>query len=724
MEQSGKEQDIIHIHEALENLSSIAELDVNSEKMVGVVKNHKFVLSDEESSYKTVHWLTPETAEEVIENVKQTFKTILEYLKNIYENEGFDWENPNNRKGLQAVMTLSGEAANKLDAYIDNLNTPFEIPRITESKQFTDLQEFYTKNLSQKMDLKLSGDSAWSEDWSENENILAVDTEKKGLKDFETVRRDKEYELFYLRNEYGHPFFNSSLLRNIKLVCDFDEMVDVSIEDDPLLKIRTMQDRDLHGVAQQILMGCESLTKEFFKLARGKTQEVFQYVHRAIMALMLTSNPKNLIQNTLGKSSLLYFNDFQTFLKKALNSKEYKRWLSYPPKDSDKAASVTLKLVHLLILIFFTRKESVKEEVIGLIHYLIEKGNEIKPQKKAKVYSQTIWNEFLVNDDNIRTLLKCYPNGPLFKVLDIIRSDEASEKEIAFDPIHQENYPYSIYNLNSKKKSYSFIRLPCPTRQSMIKSASIIEEFQNLVRNFSSQEKTYLIFNFQDRSSWKDIARVDALEKFSRQAEISQALKVYTLTKDSDFYYQTDIYFNMTKAEEFMQAFHTQLVGEQENGFYFGMIKKKENFFEKLEHLISFVHDVFFDKVDSLDRKMRLDFIEIFYHLFYLEMMEYHEPSYVSFVCKDAVDTSNATNASFYAFINLVKTGKLEKKEKDILLWLYYRPALLVRERSITPARLNRTLSFLDYVDMTLKEKKRKKLLEKYPLLNENDITS
>lgn len=710
-----KEEKIIRIHEALENLSSIAQLNGESDAMLGVVKNHKFVLSDREHGYKTVHWLTPETATEIIEHIKQTYKTILEYLKTIYDSEEFDWEDPNNRKGLQAMITLVADAATKLDAYIDHLNAPYEIPRLTESKQYTDLQEFFLKKLPEKLEIRLDEKEAWEEDWLDSKNILSVDTEKIGLKDFETVKRDKEYELFYLRNEIGQTYFNPSLLRNIKLVCHFDEIVDSPIEEDPLLRVRAMQDRDLHGASQQILNGLATLSQNFFKQARGKSSDFYQFLNRALMALMLTANPKNLIQNTGGKSSLLYFSDFQDFLVKSLNTSDYERFLAYPPKEKDKAATLAMQLVHQLCYLFFTRAGAVKEEFIGLMHFMIQKGKKMRPKNLVKPYETSTWNEFLEDDDAIRMLLKCYPNGPLFKILDLLRSEELKEKQMAFDPIHQENYPFRIYCLSIDQGDVHCLRLPSPTRQSTIKSAEIIEEFEALIRGLQALSKVYLIFNFQSRISWKECARSQALEKFAKRAETHEACVVFTLPKDTDFYYQVDFYYDQDDAKKFMKTLFDLLFTVKDSGYHLGIIKEEGQLSLKIEQLIVFIHEYFFDKKATLDRKHRLDFIEIFYHLFYLEMIEFYHPSYLSFVCKDGIDLSNATNASFYAFIKLIKKGKLEKEEKDYLLWLYYRPAFLVRERSIDPARLNRTLSFLDWVDTKMKAKKRKAIQDRYP---------
>ena len=80
--------------------------------------------------------------ENYIENVKQIYITILNYLRKIYESDSFDYEDPNNRKRLQSIMVLVGEAANKLDIFCDSISG-VEITKLTESRQYLDLKNFY-----------------------------------------------------------------------------------------------------------------------------------------------------------------------------------------------------------------------------------------------------------------------------------------------------------------------------------------------------------------------------------------------------------------------------------------------------------------------------------------------------------------------------------------------------------------------------------------------------
>jgi len=619
-------------------------------------------------------------------------------------------------------MALAGEAAGKLDLFCDEISG-IELVKVTESRQYEDLRNFYLEKISKKFEVDLEGDEAWSEDYHENEKILNLDTEKLGVKDFETVRKDKEYELFYIRQENGHPYFNVALLRNIKLVCDFEETVDISIEEDPLLRIRAMQDRDLHGGAQQVLKFCEALIQKFFKSdARVSDEDFPTLLNRCVMALMLTSNPKNLIQNTSGKSSLLYFSDFLDFLRKTLKSNNYKRSLSYLIDSSDQKVLNMLNLVHLLCEGFFTRRSGIKEEMIGFIYHLIHQGKKLVKQAKANAFAQVFWNKVIEEDEAIRSFLKCYPNGPLFKILDLLRNEESARVNIAFDPIEQENHPYLIYKLNIDKQDISVIRLPFPTTQSYIHKAEIVNEFLAFLRSLSSSKSKYLVINLQNKTSWKDYARCAALEKLCQHAEFSKNLFVVAFPKETDFYYQVNDYFNLNSANDFLKVLDDQIKAEDEAGFYFKLNEDKNKFLVRMKDLVQFIYKEFFDSAKELKRKQRLDFIEIFYNFLTIELIQILNPTHISFTCKDAIDISAAANASFYLFTKLLSNKKIEKHDKDTALWLYYSGALLIRERAIDNSRLSRTLSFLDYIDEKLKKIKKDVISKKYPILKKIKI--
>ncbi|MBX7065673.1 MAG: hypothetical protein K1X28_00440 [Parachlamydiales bacterium] len=703
-----KVKEIIDVQDAMDNLAAIVSIDLQNPPPLGIVKKHRIVTTEEEFGPDTVEWVSGEGPQSIFDILDMTYRAIHQHLLKLYENPEMNWENEKSRKGIAAMMDLVGESAQKMDAFLAlRLGIDIDMP-VAQRDEFKALQKFYSKQFVTKFSGGIEGDEAWEGEWEENKEAELLDLSKTGLKDFEVVKQDKEYELFYIRNENGEPYFNAALLRNIKLSCDFDLQAE-EFEEDPLLKVRSMQDRDFHATAGQILGDCHPVISDYYKIARKlEEDELAKSLGMAIVALFLAANPRNLLQNTMGKSCLQYFDDFHRFLRRSMRTSEYQKLIAYPPDPSDKNAHLLLYLVHSLARSLFERVGGVKLESIGLIHRTMRRGEEIKQKKGAHILKgETVWNQFLLDDEKYRTLLAKFPNGPLFKILDLVREEQEEDIAIPFDPIGQDNLPSRLYEVNRRGKKIDCIRIPSPTRQTTINKVEIIDEFRAFLRSLSQDKpvKKHLIINLQDRTSWKEFARSRALESLQLNAEFNHQLVVMTLPKDTDFYYQNNEYLNLNKADEFLKAFAAQLESPEECGYFFPAPLKKTELTRFAEMALPAIHEHFFNNKNSLTRRNREDFIEIFYQFLILKCIDMVEPSSISFTCKDAIDTGSASTGAFFGFLQLLTSNFTAKEEQDFLRWLLYTPALFIRERAIDPERFNRTISALERIDGELAER-------------------
>lgn len=700
---SRKLKEALELTEAMGNLATIAEINMDHPPRLGLVKGTTLVTDEEEFPMGSIQWLTAEGEAPILDALDKTYRTIHQHLQTLYENPETDWESKKLQSGIAATMSLVGESAGKMDRYLAfRTGKPTE-KRISDREEFKALQQFYLYRFKGKFPGGIEGEQAWSEEWAENEE--APSSLSSGLKDFETVKRDKEYELFYIRNEEGTPYFNQELLRNIKLTVDMESQAD-TFEEDPLLKVRSMQDRDLSASAEQILRDCYPAIDDHLKLAKKlEDNDLAQMLNKAVMALFLAANLRNLIQNTSGKSCLQYFLDFQTFLRSAMRTGEYQKWMAYPPDSSDKSALTLLKLTHTLCYSFFRRVGGVKQEAIGLIHRTMRKGEEIfQAEKKHLMKGDAFWNQFLLDDERLRALLLKFPNGPLFKILDLIREEQEEDISVPFDPIGQENLPSRIYQIYKQDKQIDVIRCPSPIRQSLINKADICDEFRGFLRfcGSPSVRKKHLLINLNDRTSWREFVRSQALENLHKSAEFSAQYFAISLPKDNDFYHQNNEYINLNRADDFLAALLEQVASGEECGYSFPAIWKREEILSFTKEVLPAIHVLFFHQKDTLSRRNREDFIEIFYQFFILKAIEHFNPDSLSFTCKDAIDTGAAQAATFYGFLKLIGDVLQVKEERDFLLWLYYMPALFIRERAIDPERLSRSLAALERCDTEL----------------------
>ncbi len=694
-----KVKEVLDLQEAMANLAAIAEINMDHPPLLGIVKGKTLVTDTEEFPMGTIQWLSGEGAGPILEVLDKTYRTIHQHLVAFYENPETDWESKKMRTGVAATMALVGESAEKMDRYL-LFRTGQTLGKIADREEFKALQQFYLYRFQGKFPGGIEGEQAWSEEWVEN--VEAPASISSGLRDFESVRRDKEYELFYIRNEEGNPYFNAELLRNIKLTVDLESESE-TFEDDPLLKVRAMQDRDSQAAANQMLGDVHLPIEDYFKIAKKmQGNDLAQMLNQAVMALFLSANPRNLLQNSVGKTCLQYFLDFLSFLRGGMRTGEYQKWMAYPPDPSDKTALVLLRLAHALCHSFFTSAGGVRQESIGLIHRTMRKGEEmLQAEKKQLLKGESFWNQLLLDDERLRALLLKFPNGPLFKILDLIREEQEDDATVPFDPIGQGNLPSRIFKVACFGKEIHAIRCPSPVRQSHINKVEIVDEFRGFLRDLgaTSSKKKFLMVNLNDRTSWREYSRSLALENLQKNAEFSQQFFVITLPKDTDFYHQNNEYINLNRADDFIAACLAQVSSAEECGYFFPPSWKRQEIMDFAKSALPLIHAHFFHKKETLTRRNREDFIEIFYQFLILKALEHFKPDILSFTCKDAIDTGEAMASTFYGFVTLFQSRFDNKEERDFLLWLFYAPALFIRERAIDPERLNRALSALERCD-------------------------
>lgn len=674
-----KIKEIYSIQEALDNLATIVGLDLENPPLIGLVKGKRIVTDKEGYGSAAVTWLSEEPGV-LFEVMDITYRTIHNHLIALSERSEMNWDDQKALKGIAAMMALVSESAVIFDRYLSFRTGQKEIS-ITERPEYQDLMYYYQRRFSQHVKSKHE----------------EYDAPPEALVDVEAVKRDRDYELFYLRKEDGGVYYNTDILRNLKLSIDFSVESD-TLEEDPLLKIRSMQDRDLQASAGQILGACHDEIEDFYKFSKKlENHQWASFLRSALIALFLTANPRNLIQNTIGKSCLQYYEDFHLFLRSALTAVEYQRAIAYPPESSDKISYALLHLTHALCYWFFVRGGGVKQEVVGLIHRTMRKGE----KEAALPKGETVWSQCIYDDEKFRTEMGHFPNGPLFKIFDLIRESKDEDTLIPFDPIGQQNLPMRLFDIRARALQVHMLRLPSPTSQVMINKVDIVDEFKGYLRYLSkeSAQKKHLMVNFQDRTSWKEFARCKALDQLQANAEFRKNFYVVTIPKSTDFYHQNYEYFNMDKAEDFLASFIAQFDAPEDCGFFFPSTLKQDQLSVFVKQAIPLIHKEFFASSKTLTRKQREDFIEVFYQFFLLKLIDWFEPETMSFTCKDALDTSAAEQATFFAFIQLFNRSFDQRDEIDFFRWLMYSSALFVRERPVDVERFNRALSALEAFD-------------------------
>lgn len=696
----------LSIVEAVETLSGIADLEFDHE--AGIAQKHEIVLGDEKVAYKTVHWLHKDHATATVNLVRETFRVILHYLRQFYKKEYGQVTDQNTLDGIKTIMVLVGEAAKKLDKYTQMFQ---QSKSVTDFKEYKQLQEFYRTKIARQIDddvlskwvlgLSLAKTSAGID--FKTPKPSSIESEKTMdakyvFVDLDTVKKDTEYELFFIRKEDGSRFFSPRLLRNIKIVCDFGSYFGERKQLDPLEHVKEWTDRVLHAYSKEILKALGSRLNRFFNETRKvKDQEMVEVLKKALLALMMGSHAQNLIRHHPIKTCTEYFEDFQGFLRDAMKTTMYKKWMAYPPKAGDHIAHDLIDLIQTLCRTLYTNLkglDEMKPVIQGLIH---EASTHLpKNQTEKEVRLQKIWGRLSADYAGMSKLLKHHPNGPLLKVIKILEENTFH----VFDPLVQHNLPNQLFDLYDQEHRYQFLRISAPVYQEFINKSHINEEFKGFLRcnSHGSKQQKHLLINLQDRTSWREHSRCKALEELQDRPGMKNVLTVVTLATDTDFYHQLSPYHEVNHADQFMEQFK-ELLLDDHAGYFFPVSIEKTELAAFIEQCFEIIHRVFFSSKNVLSREKRLDFIEIFYILLQLKLVEWIKPDSVSLTCKDSIDTGEAYSAELFTFLKLMQGVEWSDADWEHVNNMLYAPALLIRERVILPERFNRMTGALKIIE-------------------------
>lgn len=692
MKEESKKQGL-SVMEAINILSDMSEIDIKHSLRKKSLGSDGFEESDLNENSENIH---SELHYESI--IREVFSLLHRHLQNMIRKDQNMLNDSQALKGIQAMMILAQEAVSKMDRYIRrNFNKNKEVSNF---KEYKDLQKYYKQHILKQAPGKSEIPEDWEEDFEESK--AAFESAKKKLSDLEIVRSDKHYELFYIQNENKSRYFSKNLLRHVRLIGNFDEFIGKVEGEDPVLHLREVFDKEFNLGAQETLQIIAPYVDEFYKGAKIEKKNFLAWnINKALMALRMSANAKNLIENESFKSCIEYYSDFHRFLRILINSSDYNKIISEETEENQ-FEHIMIRIIHMLCFQLFIRKEPQKNGM-KFIHSMIKRGNELlgsREKKQSEISQLQVWTDFRDEDACIRYLLKHYPNGPVLKILDSFREEEELE---GFDPFLHKNFPNLQFNIEGDSFHISVLRMACPTKQKIINKAEISKEFLGFLRFYKNDLKlgNHLIVNIQNRTSWEEVSRCKALETTSINAEIYNHMILLGLSVGTPFYNQEDEYESMGKASVFIEQFTTQILSGSDCGYFFSEKIQQHQYEDFTKDGIRICHKIFFDNKAYLSQKERLNFILIFYMMFTLKIIDLKKVDSVSFSCKDAVDTGASYAALFYVLIRLVSDPKgWNSVDQENVKWHLYSPALFIRERSIHEEVLNRVLMAMEQIHL------------------------
>lgn len=715
--QAVKENDLSLI-DAVETLSNIADMDLDRE--MGITEDHELNIQDQKLTYRTVHWLGEQNANHSIDLITDKFRSILNYLKNFYSKDYALVKDPKAADGIKTIMVLVGEAAKKLDKYTAMFHM-VQTQSAQELKEYRQLQEFYLSKIAHTIDEGILGKWILALSQRTLKKRKPLETKPPVLKghkqpltkhvfvDLESVKKDTEYELFFLRKEDGSRFFSPRLVRNIKLVCDFGNYFNDAKADDPLHDMELILDRYIQSSAKSLFNTLHSVINRFYREGLVYRQnELVEGLNKTIMSLMLASNVNNLKKNDPTKSCTEYFFDFQRFLREVTQSREYQKLSHQNPDKASPFSKCLLETVQAISCGFVTSMQGLTEVSPVINRWMDEARSDNKELQKQPNGTLV---DHLRNDYGLMSkFIKRHPNGPLIKVLESLERGTYH----FFDPCWQHNLPSQLYSLYLNDQRMICLHMPSPTYQEFINKASVNEEFKAMLGalsgNYMMMSK-FLLINLQDRTSWKEHFRCAALEELQRMHQFESNFTVVTINHDTEFYNQLSPYNEENQVELFIEHFVDHL-NDESSGFYYPKEIKKALFADFVTDMLKSIHKIFFGGKNVLTRERRMDFIQIFYLFLEMKIIELVKPDAFSLTCKDGIDSGSTANALLFCFMKMLSEENMTEEDYQILNVILYGPSVIVRERAVMPERFNRMLSALKVIETTRDELGTKKFRE------------
>ncbi len=663
MNRSAVRKDDAILQEAVDQLAKIIEIDPNDWIKAKSTEKKRF-------------WIDITNASEINQSIKMTLHVIYDHLRKNFPAKKDELDSFS-RKGFSAIWKLAQEAVDK----IDQINSLFhtEITQsVRDSKEYKELEMALSQKLSSRVD---------EDELDLPEELLQATSDETHLtvKTLDSVKKDQQYELFFIKQEDGSPFFAPQLINNIKLLIDFEKMMLASQLQDPFISLPIFQDRLIYSLAKSIKEIAHSYTSSFMKIYhRFSQQDIAQNIYKAIIALDLAAITDNRMDAKKRKICTQYFQDFLYFLHKALYDNDYKKF-SQDSLDSTSDVYRIVQTARALCFAFFTAEARLQFEE----QFLQEMKAGIHPLKGH------IWQRMADEYSFIHDKLKAFPSGPLMKTLDLWTHEGRSHD---FNPLPMKNYPRLAYRGKHEKGPWECIHLPAPIHQAHIQKAHILKEFTEALAYMEENHmRKWVVFNLQDRTSYYESARSKALEELQYIAPYNKVLSVITLPKASEFYWQSGGYAEISDARGFIKAFEEQFTDHEISGFFFPRDFDLNEFFSFSKKLLHWMHKNLFHQMEIMHKEIRQDFIEIYFWALAAKIVGMTHPSFLSFTSKDSVDLGAADEAGFLAFLQILQR-KLTLDSGNKIEILSLLPAFFQRERLLDEPifqRMTRALATL-----------------------------
>ena len=632
-------------------------------------------------------------SEQTLRLAKASFHTILNYFKDFYKKEVEGIHTPHLVERVTAIMALVTRVAERLEKFSQVVQNE-KLTDIRHAKEFQDLLDFYQRKIA-----PIASKQAIIERVTQLSIPTIITTTHEGNKleklfvDLESLKNDRDYELLFIRKEDGSRFFNPRLVQNMQAITHFVEKETQAPAERIFSGLQNSQSRaSAHYLIMKYHEEMDHFIKEF---THSYNHDLANVLYSAVISLIRTAIPSSsTTMPSSGKDSVHYFSNFLYFIRTIVGSHEYKELVANKNKIETKIDHLIHSVVSKFIFSIF-QELTICKELIDFVNNNIF----VRKNNKTERFSDAL----MKNHEIFSKISKSYMAIAFLDLLEAVESVNIQ----GYDPFLLQNLPTSLFILEDHEGAIPLLRMPTQTVQERIYTARITQEYQSFlcdsVQIADGRGGRQLIFNFQDRTSWREYSRCQALENLQNAEEYHPLLVVVTQNKESDFYHQKGNYQDLNQADQFIQQLLEQVQSESCGYFYPKWLHQE--LFPQFAHTLSYaILNLFFSSRNVFSHQNRLDFIEIFYAFMQLKIIEISGARGINFCCKDGIDISSVATVEIFLLLKLLNNGSISTDEEQRVNAILFGIPFLSRGRSLFSERLFRLQSFLHSIESRIEE--------------------
>ncbi len=257
------------------------------------------------------------------------------------------------------------------------------------------------------------------------------------------------------------------------------------------------------------------------------------------------------------------------------------------------------------------------------------------------------------------------------------------------DPLLSGNIPYFLFSLANQTKVFRI-----PTVVKVQDKVEVAEEFHRYLMVKAKTKSKHFYLNLKNTNPIKT-----TLHALELKPELENFLNVLTIdkSKSSNFYWQTGKFKYIKKTDDFINAFLAQHFN-LDNSTHFCWSNNLDvvHWYHQSKHLMTDIHQNYFEGKAEVNITERLDFIDIFYmKMTQLICAELNIDS-LNISCEHSIDRAPGILGHLFLDNSLDEQGKMSLDDANRFIALIVIQPLLLHNRPAHDYRVNRLISICE----------------------------